>query len=444
MLENQQVVKDGNRVKVKGIFQRADTPNKNGRVYTRDLWEDILKRDEVKGMLEGRNMLGELDHPDVTETSLKNVSHIVTKLELNSKNEVIGEAEILDTPNGMILQKLIEAGVKVGISSRGYVTDDSKAKTDKNGNYLVPESFVLKTFDFVVDPSTPGAFPSTINESAKSAIIGVLESAGDNINPHIRSICESLNTHSEKGEEEMSAQKIAQLEGQLATKDNTILALENSYKTIYIEKTNLETQIEQLKSNSSKSKDAAKLENAIGIIEKLRDLVLEKENTIDQAAYAITKLQERINVVEGLLEEVVDKSKERIDLSVDVIENLRDRCIAAESIITDLSNENAVMESQLDKANSKIAVLEGAQEIENFITEKAKVMGMSEASIRKNIEGATTIEEAKDKLLSIKSLVERHKRSLPIGNAIVEGTEIDKAPKKAPANKLANAISRVH
>ena len=37
-------------------------------------------------------------------------------------NQVIGEAEVLNTPAGKVLQELIKSGVKIGISSRGTGT----------------------------------------------------------------------------------------------------------------------------------------------------------------------------------------------------------------------------------------------------------------------------------------------------------------------------------
>ena len=66
---------------------------------------------------------------------------------------VYGTVEILDTPSGKILQSLVESGVKLGISSRGVGT------TKKQGDYqIVQDDFQLICWDFVSEPSTPGAF----------------------------------------------------------------------------------------------------------------------------------------------------------------------------------------------------------------------------------------------------------------------------------------------
>lgn len=159
---------------VSGIFSQADTLNRNGRVYSYKLWESILKQPELKRALKDRTMVGELGHPEQLETTPVQISHIVTKLELHSDGTVYGEAEILDTPSGRILKTLYEAGVKVGISSRGYLDEGYNLYPDANNNLMVPEDgYELITFDFVIDPSSPDAYPQ-IKESAARELNTIL------------------------------------------------------------------------------------------------------------------------------------------------------------------------------------------------------------------------------------------------------------------------------
>ena len=64
-----------------------------------------------------------------------------------------GSVEILDTPSGKILKSLVDSGVTLGISSRGV------GSTRKEGDYqVVQDDFQLICWDFVSEPSTPGAF----------------------------------------------------------------------------------------------------------------------------------------------------------------------------------------------------------------------------------------------------------------------------------------------
>jgi hypothetical protein len=138
------------KVMMKGILQKADTLNQNGRIYPVQLLEREV-RNYQKFIIENR-ALGELDHPDSSVVNLKNVSHIIREAYMEN-GVVYGTAEVLDTPSGKILQSLIESGVKLGISSRGV------GSTRKQGDYhIVQDDFQLICWDYVSEPSTPGAF----------------------------------------------------------------------------------------------------------------------------------------------------------------------------------------------------------------------------------------------------------------------------------------------
>jgi hypothetical protein len=140
------------------VSAAATSPNGNRRVYPRGILESAIQS-TAQVVSEGR-MLGELDHPDDAKIHLDKVSHKITKLDLDPTNGwVMGEAEVLQTPAGKILESLIKSGVKLGISSRGF-----GSVKDRNGLNEVQEDFKLVTFDIVSDPSTPGAFPNAVYE----------------------------------------------------------------------------------------------------------------------------------------------------------------------------------------------------------------------------------------------------------------------------------------
>jgi len=144
--------KESNNGKVflKGVLQKSDTLNQNGRIYPRPILEREI-RNYQKFILEGR-ALGELDHPDSSVVELKNASHVIREAYVEG-NVVYGTVELLNTPSGKILQSLLESGVTLGISSRGV------GSTKKSGNQqVVQDDFQLICWDFVSEPSTPGAF----------------------------------------------------------------------------------------------------------------------------------------------------------------------------------------------------------------------------------------------------------------------------------------------
>lgn len=134
-----------------GILQKADTENRNGRIYP----YAILKRevDKYMELVESNTAGGELDHPDSAVVSLANVSHRVIDMWWQGK-DLYGKVLVAeDTPAGQILKGLLKAGFTLGISSRGVGSVKSASNAD-----VVQDDFELIAFDFVSSPSTPGAY----------------------------------------------------------------------------------------------------------------------------------------------------------------------------------------------------------------------------------------------------------------------------------------------
>jgi len=140
-----------------GIMQKSDQLNGNGRIYPHNVLVREMKN--YQKLIDERRALGELDHPEDSVVNLKNASHMVTDVWWNGK-DVMGKIKVLDTPSGNILKSLVDGGVKLGISSRGL----GSVHEDNSGNTVVEDDFQLICFDFVSEPSTPGAYMS-VNEA---------------------------------------------------------------------------------------------------------------------------------------------------------------------------------------------------------------------------------------------------------------------------------------
>lgn len=138
-------------ITMSGIIQKAGAPNANNRVYPKP----ILEREDNKyqELIQDRRALGELDHPDSPIVQLENVSHVVTDTRWDG-NDLMGEIEVLDTPKGQILEKLVGRDIKLGISSRGL---GSTSRTNE-GYDMVEDDFNLVCYDMVSNPSTSGAY----------------------------------------------------------------------------------------------------------------------------------------------------------------------------------------------------------------------------------------------------------------------------------------------
>jgi len=142
---------------LRGQFAKAGVATDNKRVYSEHLWRrEFTKLGEA---MKSRRVFGELDHPADGRTKLQRISHLITDLRVEG-NEVLGVAEILDTPNGRIAKAVAKANAQMGVSSRGY----GSTKTLPDGTQEVQEDFSLHTFDLVADPATKTAYPQVFAE----------------------------------------------------------------------------------------------------------------------------------------------------------------------------------------------------------------------------------------------------------------------------------------
>jgi len=162
---NESISENNGKLIVKGVLQRAEAKNQNGRIYPREV---LLK--EVGKYLEHqvteRRALGELDHPDSSVVNLNNASHNIIEMHWDG-DDLLGTVEVLSTPAGNILKELFKSGIKLGISSRGLGSVEPMKEADGEDTVEVQPDFELIAFDFVSNPSTQGAFMRPVNESVQ-------------------------------------------------------------------------------------------------------------------------------------------------------------------------------------------------------------------------------------------------------------------------------------
>ena len=145
---------------VEGILATAEVKNGNGRYYPKELWEREI--DKYMSCVKENRATGELDHPDSTIISLKNVSHIIRDIWWNG-DKVMGKLEILPTVSGNILKALIDNNVMVGVTSRGMGSLKQIGETME-----VQDDFELLCWDFVSTPSNPGSYMNLVREGKEA------------------------------------------------------------------------------------------------------------------------------------------------------------------------------------------------------------------------------------------------------------------------------------
>lgn len=164
-----------------GIVQLADVKNKNNRVYPRTVWESVLgANSDFMRRLASNAVVGCLGHPESGKTDPRLISHVMTRVWTEDKflpecvvcaangkphSHIMGEEKVLNTPDGVVMQQLARAGIPIGMSSRGKGSVIGSS-TDEQ---IVAEDFKLDTFDFVLDPSTHGAWARQVTEGVLQA-----------------------------------------------------------------------------------------------------------------------------------------------------------------------------------------------------------------------------------------------------------------------------------
>ena len=146
---------EGKDLFMKGICIQGGVRNANERVYpVNEIGRAVKTLNDQIGT--GYSVLGEVDHPEGLNINLDRVSHMITDMWMEDNNGY-GKMKILPTPMGQLVKTMLEAGVKLGVSSRG------SGNVSESGNGEVSD-FEIITVDVVAQPSAPGAYPTPIYE----------------------------------------------------------------------------------------------------------------------------------------------------------------------------------------------------------------------------------------------------------------------------------------
>jgi hypothetical protein len=122
-----------------------DTPNKNGRMYPRAVAEAIVQ--QFTERVRDGAVLGHLGIEQGNALHLDRVSHSITAMSIKGK-EVIAEVDLLRTPRGEELLKLIQAGMLEDGSLGFRPTGTGTVAEDGTISY-----YRFTSIDAVIDPA---------------------------------------------------------------------------------------------------------------------------------------------------------------------------------------------------------------------------------------------------------------------------------------------------
>jgi len=151
------------KFKLKSSIQ-LDVITKNGRLYTKELFEKSLIK-----YLKGNSHFGEYleyDQDYSDSVDLNNISHEILDVIVDDYGNIIVEIETVPTREGAYIKKLIqENNAHIRMRAIGTV------KKDKEKNYNVVEALDIMTFDVIQNESKKE------NDEGRSSESGLLQSS---------------------------------------------------------------------------------------------------------------------------------------------------------------------------------------------------------------------------------------------------------------------------
>jgi len=351
--------------KIKGQFFVPNGTSRNNRFYPKSLWEKQLAKQELKKRLRGRRMFGTISHDQPLDDQALlagKISHIVTELYIDSQGRGMGEAVILNTEAGRVLNTVLRAGGKLFVSSRAT----GKFEGEHKGVPMVDENtYSLTTFDVVMDPGFLEANPQIAESLVK--------------------IFDNHQTQDNDGEYDMLNEKLiaenVTLKTDVALMSEARKAAEGKVSVLEAEKAATSTKIAQLEAAVSELKKYQDI-GSVEEIEKVLDLsktkmeTVEKENTRLSGVVAEYKelgspdeVQKVIEVAQGFREEL-DAFKalgtiEQLSKVLDFAESIMDERDSEKTAkeVAELAKELGVDKSVIETVHGKMSV----DEIKTFV-----------------------------------------------------------------------------
>lgn len=318
---------------LEGIAAVFGKENNNHRIYEEK--EYLPHLDYLKDKISQKRLVGELDHPEKFDVSLKNISHLITDLTHDKGDRTLKiKVKLLDTPAGDIAKKLVDAGVPLSISSRaaGSVGNDKKVQIKK-----------IFTYDLVADPGFQNAQLERVYESAGF-------STEEYANYRTNSVINSLICLNESlGIENESSLKIYKVDNneefyniinKTDNKNKKALMENNEFVTadelnkysVFLKKemdsmkatiVDLKEQKEALRESVESNNDTYELESRVAKLEKYSEYLAENlENAIKYGEYLSENLDNSITYSKYLaenLDKTISYSKylaENVDRSI--------------------------------------------------------------------------------------------------------------------------------
>lgn len=376
--------------RMEGVCADFKNPTRNGRLYSRKLWDKVFNDSLFQEALQSKTLIGELDHPeDRFEPLAKYACVVMTDYRIDENAGLIYAGfDILDTPQGQILKSLLDYGCVMGVSSRGQ--GDIVESAD--GEMVEEDSYDFACFDVVTTPAVEKArqkvtesmklnktksFKESVKKQIEDAssitdlniIRSVVKTSDlskvdmdtfmESIEHKCNSLSEGKTISSDEDELQNAYLKIAELKEQLNNSSSTKTIREN--KELYSCINELRKQVSAYKhrekrfveSVTSRDKEVSRLKEIAqkNDFEKSKKssalrTVTEKYNSVQDQYNEVKKSSIMLTNQNGILKEQLQTSKtENMDLKKQLISCKKDLSV--------LQNDSRRMTEQLQRSHQQ-------------------------------------------------------------------------------------------
>lgn len=418
--------------RLKGVIADTKSPTRNGRKYSKELWENVFNDPIMQEKIKNRCCFGELCHPfdNRAEIDMEKIAVCLAETpKIGDDGNIYGVFDILNTPNGRILKSLCDYGCTVGVSSRGQgdVLDNG------DGEEVDPSTYDCEGWDVVLVPAVEKARMEYVTESLDKNRMNLKKALSEDINKATedekRIMKESLkelgiiidndvniNKGGESKEETQNITTVAEGDGT----SEVVKSLQESLKENSKLKAQLKSLQEQLAVRDTKvNKLIEEVEDYKSTTVRLSDKAIELKNLSEK----VSSLEEKIATKDKQLSIYKDRNSklmeamknssnrtkqlnESVSLKEDSMNKLNEQ-------LTSLKEENfklnESLKSQREKASSDIMELKGrlsesiklsksyrtlANDVmSRYIDSRAEMLGVNKNEIVNKLNESYTIDD---------------------------------------------------
>ena len=349
---------------ISGPFTRTDWPNGNNRVYPRDVMQKSIEA--LRPKVEAGRVRMMVDHP-AWEASMRSVGAIVMEIsDVDPSGYAYYKAQIIDTAAGKDLKAIVDAGGKLGVSTRGY----GAAAYDQDfppfaGKFdVIQPGFDLRTFDFVDDPSVSDTEAYCQIESNRRS------------NP-MKTIDELKSAYPEL----MESFKAAVIESEVKTAVSEAVAKVETEKTTLVAENAVVVESNKKLSETVKSlsesiktvcPDLFTVVEESKLVEEANLKAVEAEKKLAEAAVEVAQLKEEVKGIKAnAVKEARDAQIKQLEATnpeifkLKAFEGMFENCVTVDEVTTVFEKNQALFKQIKAEANEPApakSVVDGANE----------------------------------------------------------------------------------